>query len=437
MLLNQWIVYDRFTGVLTWIKDYPLWLVKAGDEFTDKDYITVQRMVNLVTGQFQAKISLTVIRNTLKSFCREFYYDSPQDWLNSLPSWDGKKRIQSLLSAMNTRTDQLHQNMFFWWACQFVNRITTPGCQADYMLLLIGEQGARKTSILDRFGMMKWTGKIKLAELIRGNTNTVSRKLQGKVIVNIDEWGGIKRQDREAVKTFISDTFDEYDVKWQEKTEKGLRRFALSGTTNIEEAFSDPTGARRYFPFTVGGYITDEQLKLIDHLWPLIVSEVRARMAAGEQCYPNPEQRKEIQILQEGEYTEQSEATNHIHVNLDELLINRKVTAFTLWEVYSLKCKGTALNDRYESFLKDKALEHSIREAIKTWRNDQGIVIDNHTKPLNRVDGKYRHYVLVGVTNHTKLEDTQEYRERVANVRQWQDNVENYPETRVQGELLS
>lgn len=422
--INESVVYDRFLGSMIWAKADPNWLVQAGDEFLDKDYITIQRQVNLALSPYQTKVTLASVRNVLKTVCREFYHDEPQAWLMSLPSWDKESRIKTLLENMNTCSDQLHQNMFFWWAAQIVNRIQKPGSQADYLLLLIGEQGDRKTSVLDRFGLNKWTGKVRLNELLRGNQNTVSRKLQGKVIVNIDEWGSIARKDQEAIKSFITDTFDEYDVKWQEKTEKGRRRFALSGTSNKGEVFTDPTGNRRYLPFTVNSYIQDSQLAKIEELWPLVVAEVVERLAAGEQCYPNAEQRKEIQLLQEQDYTEQTEVDTLIHSNLDELLIKRKVTAFTIWEVYSLTCQKTALNDRYESFLKDRALQHSVKEAIKTWRNTKGLVISNKMTTVRRKDGVSKHYVVEGVTKHTKIDDSQEYRDTMAS-NQLLDNAYN------------
>jgi hypothetical protein len=396
---NEFIRFDRFQAEAVWVKPCQQWDADEGCRVIDKDEVTWQRHINLELNPIM-RVSLETVRRTLQTFTREFFFDSPQDWLRSLPKWDGTPRFSALLEAMHAPTTDLHARMLWWWVGSLVKRIQQPGAKADYTLLLVGEQGMRKSLIFERLGLGKWTMTLKLAELTRGNQDKLARKLQGKLIVNIDEWGALRKQDRETVKAFITDIRDEFDVKWQRATERADRRFIIGATSNVTEILSDPTGDRRYLPFVISQQLTDTDLATIDAIWPMVVAEARHRLDAGIQYWPSPSEEKEVRELQqggegnqrEGGFREVNATEAHIHENLDRFFADG-LDAFTAWESYSNQTKPVMITENYQKFLTDKSLDHSIREAIRSWTGPKGEKVTSGTAQVKRKDGSYsRHY---------------------------------------------
>jgi predicted P-loop ATPase len=72
-----------------------------------------------------------------------------RDWLDALPQWDGRERVPSWLIDYCGSTDTpYHRSVGAAWLVQAVARVREPGCQADGCLILEGEQGVGKSTLL-------------------------------------------------------------------------------------------------------------------------------------------------------------------------------------------------------------------------------------------------------------------------------------------------
>jgi predicted P-loop ATPase len=136
---------------------------------------------------------------------------------------------------------------YLWTA--LAGRVLDPGCQADMVPILVGDQGVRKTTSLralvvspDHFT------EISLSE----RDDNLSRKMRGRLVGEIGELRGLHSRDLEDIKSFITRTHEVWTPKYREFATTYARRIVLVGTTNTEEFLADPTGNRRWLPVKVG-----------------------------------------------------------------------------------------------------------------------------------------------------------------------------------------
>ena len=79
----------------------------------------------------------------------------------------------------------------------------------------------------------------------------LSRKMRGKMVIELGELRGLKSREAESIKAWITSTHERWTPKYMEYETVFARRFVLIGTTNDDEFLGDPTGERRWLPSRV------------------------------------------------------------------------------------------------------------------------------------------------------------------------------------------
>ena len=164
--------------------------------------------------------------------------------------WDQKPHIENLLpdflGVAKSRYSVESMKLFMLGA---INRAYHPGCKFDYMLVLVGEQGAGKSTFFKLLaGRDEW---------YNDNFNTIdgdkaAEKLRGMWIVELAELLAVKKaQQVESIKAFITSTVDTYRPPYGRRTEQRPRVCVFAGTTNSSHFLTDRTGNRRYLPLLV------------------------------------------------------------------------------------------------------------------------------------------------------------------------------------------
>ena len=234
-----------------------------------------------------------------------------QTWLRGLPVWDGTKRIGSWLEkyvGVIPKTDDQKEYLRLaggWFVIGMIARAMNPGCKFDYSLILEGEQGKQKSTILAALVGDKWFSD---AELDLHNKDSMIA-LQGKWLFEIAEMGAMARSDEKRQKAFLSRRFDEFRMPFGTTFVKLPRRVVFSGTTNEWEWNKDPTGGRRFWPITCGVLDVDGLVAVREQLF----AEALSYYDAGKRYWPTYDEQKRYFDPEQLEREQQESLIDALH----------------------------------------------------------------------------------------------------------------------------
>jgi putative DNA primase/helicase len=221
-----------------------------------------------------------------------------RDYLNRLPKWDGVKRVEELfiryLEADDTPYVRAATRKSFAAA---VARIYRPGTKFDSVLVLDGNQGIGKSTIVKDLISSEYY--CETLSLIDMNDKSGAEKLQGFWVVEIGELAGMRKADIERVKAFLSTADDKYRPSYGRTVESHPRQCVIIATVNGERGFlRDITGNRRFWVVKARqvepkrNWSFDEAFR--DQFW----AEAKMLWEAGEQLYLEDEFLKEADQAQ-------------------------------------------------------------------------------------------------------------------------------------------
>lgn len=128
-----------------------------------------------------------------------------------------------------------------------VRRIYEPGCKVDTVLVLKGDQGAKKTTLVETlFGK----------EFVRSQMPDLAGKdasiaLKEFWAVELSELDKVLKSDSSTVKEFLTRVYDDYRPPHGINDVRFPRHTVFIGTTNEADFLKDATGSRRFWPIEV------------------------------------------------------------------------------------------------------------------------------------------------------------------------------------------
>jgi len=237
------------------------------------------QMAKWFTEQTRLAVSAKQCLPCAAAIGRSMTYDPFREWLGALPPWDGVPRAEMWLVTCAGAVDNTYtREVSLRWLLQAVYRTFEPGCQADYTLILQGEQGIKKSTLLAAL-LPDPTYFVDHIPHIGSKDAAIS--LQGPVIIELAELSTFRRSDSEAMKAFLTTKYDSVRLPYDKLNSMLPRRCVIAGTTNDDAYLRDSTGNRRYWPVTA----TKCEPELIkanrEQLW----SELVHRYKAGDKSY--------------------------------------------------------------------------------------------------------------------------------------------------------
>jgi predicted P-loop ATPase len=213
---------------------------------------------------------------------------------------------------------QLANAMLRAWMIGAVKRVFEPGCQMDYMLVLFGKQGVRKTSLWRALagGYPYYNG-------IAAKNWTDPYRVHSAWIHECGELEGITtRAEISEIKAHLTEVGDNITLKYETQATIWLRRCVFCGTTNRDDFLRDETGARRFW--IIESLLTSPLdattiVKLRDMLW----AEALAAYRNGDACYLADARMAAQQAEQAARYAPKDDPWE---AHLDETLVKARVT---------------------------------------------------------------------------------------------------------------
>ena len=241
----------------------------------------------LKLAQMKLKISKEVAIDCVVEVARENEYDPVKSYLEHCANTVDAPAYIDRLATTYLRPQDIHHpeptlydNMIKCTLIAAVRRVYEPGCKHDNACVLMGEQGARKSSFWKALGGHFFSDAL--------------RDIQSKddlMVLHrswIMEWAELdhitNKRHAGQVKAFLSQSTDMFRVPYGKTTEAFPRRGIIVGSTNRTDGFLvDDTGNRRFWVIPVKA--THKQPIDVDGL----MKEVDAIWASAVYAYRNDE----------------------------------------------------------------------------------------------------------------------------------------------------
>ena len=270
-------------------------LESGGAENLDNVVVMVRALI-LKEERFDPRKSN--VFDALTQRCLENSFDPVKDYLDGL-RWDGVERIDKWLTThLGAEDNALNCAIGRKMLIAAVRRVRQPGCKFDYIVVMdSSQQGAGKSTVIQ---ILAGEGNFSDQEILLSGSKEHQEHLQGVWLYELGELSGLHRADINTVKSFASRQVDRARPAYGRSRVDRPRRCIFIGTTNDPEYLQDPTGNRRFWPFTPGTIDVEAVRRDRDQLW----AEAAAAEAKGEvltipeALWPDVEARQQSRLRQ-------------------------------------------------------------------------------------------------------------------------------------------
>lgn len=227
-----------------------------------------------------------IISDAIDSQLNKNAFHPVRDYLDSL-IWDGEHRVEKLfIESLGATDEEFTKVCTRKMLIGSVNRIYVPGCKMDNAMVLIGEEGVGKSSMLLKLAKkQEW-----FVDSFSVDGKVAYENIQGKWIVEMAEMSALKKSEGSAIKAFLTKQSDYFRAAYATCAKDIPRQCAFFGSGNEINFLKGEGGDRRFWPVEISKerkvrnwdtYTDDE----IDQIW----AEAKYYFEQGEKPYLNEE----------------------------------------------------------------------------------------------------------------------------------------------------
>lgn len=241
-----------------------------GEAFEDGHMISIRGLLESPNGAGKVGYGLRSvadrdIKGAVVNHALANAFHPVREYLNARDH-DGEARAESMfIDYLGCPDTPYYRAAARLWLIAAVTRAFEPGHKFDYVPILSGPQGIRKSSFF-RVLAKDWFGE--LASDF-GNDKAMVEAMAGHWIMEMPELSSMTRSTNESCKHFISSTSTQVRLSYAQWESVHLRQCIFAGTTNDETYLLDKTGNRRFWPIPVmvSQIDTDKLAANVDQIW--------------------------------------------------------------------------------------------------------------------------------------------------------------------------
>lgn len=332
--------YNEFNASFEYAKDFQ-WpertkIIKKGKRIEDEDIIFLQYYL---AHNKQFEMGLDKIRNALIERADRKSYHPVKEYLDEL-KWDGEKRLDYWLKIGCGVDDNIYtREVGRKWLTAAVSRIYSPGIKFDHVLVLEGKENIGKSTALRILGSPWFTDSVSLLQ----KEPDIVAKMCGNWFVELAEMQGLRKQESEFIKGFISCQVDEQRLAFRRDPKKYYRQSVFAGTSNNMSYLLDADGNRRFWPVLCTKINIDWLRQNRDQLFAEAKHIYDSHIWSAEEPYGE-------KLFLDGKALEISKSQQKMRLNTDEVLEHaiQKYLLFkdtTTMSDILLNCLGHKLTD--------------------------------------------------------------------------------------------
>lgn len=315
-------------------------------EFDDTYMARLRVRLGREWGHFRA----ADIEAVITTIAKNNHFHPMQEKIKSI-EWDGAKRAESwLVRYCGAQDSEYTRAVSKKWMISAVARLFSPGCKVDNVLVLEGEQGTKKSSLLR---LLCYDNFLDGGLDIR--TKDGSMALFGKWIVEFSELEGLNGRTSDQVKAYLTKQDDKIRLPYGKSEQYFKRTCVFVGTTNKDQYLEDPTGNRRFWPVRINKADLARLEKDRDQIWAEAYQEYRN----GVKWWVDEESDEaKIFRLEQGDRVMHSDIEEKILEFLEDRLIDDGRVLVKLHDIWT-DCLGGRLSQI------DRKKEHEIAECLR------------------------------------------------------------------------
>lgn len=224
----------------------------------------------------------TLAYQAIETVAYEHCFHPIREYLRGI-KWDGTPRVRTVFTdCFGTEDTEYTRKVAEIFFVSGVKRIFEPGCKADYVTILEGEEGLLKSTFFSILAGDYFT------DGMGGNVESkdAMQHLRAKWIVEFAELTTVKRSEVEGMKAFVTRQVEKYRPAYGRLEVTEPRQCIFGGTTNEVGYLKSTTGNRRMLPIATYKRLDVDWFKSIrDQLW----AEAMRMYKDGVQNWPDPE----------------------------------------------------------------------------------------------------------------------------------------------------
>ncbi|HJF54003.1 MAG TPA: virulence protein E [Limosilactobacillus coleohominis] len=268
-ILKDTFRFNEFTTEIDVVKSNSELMFKTGqlvDSYVDQiaSYIENNSDYGVLFDNKKIRSAITVI-------AMRHHYNPVIDYFDdAYKNWDHEERLNHImgdyLGVEETSVTQLITKLFFVGA---VAKAHNPKTKFDFVLDLVGGQGAGKTTFLQKIAPLGYYTD-QFSTFDNKDDYAVMRRA---LIINDDEMTATNNASFEILKKFITLQEFEYRKPYGHQAERFAKNFVMARTTNELYYLKDKTGERRFLPLHVSKArqkhhpVTDLTDKYVKQCW--------------------------------------------------------------------------------------------------------------------------------------------------------------------------